>query len=331
MGRSRGEELDKTDLMIIQELARDGRMPTKNLAVKAGICERVARNKIRRLTSEGIIKVVATPALPLMGVWLPAFVGFNIKPGHGVNAAAKELAAYPAFHSVALASGPYDIITWALFDGLEGLSAFLKHEVSNIPGISGSQTLISLETVKNVATTYRQDQPIPDKHEPLCHDTKAEKKYRPDALDALIIRELQEDGRLTAVELVRRLGISRPTAAKRLERLISEGVIQVLAVTRPEFLGYGVTAHIGINAFPGTVGDIAYKLASFDAVHFLAITAGHYDLLLGVHFAELYELSDFILDLRDNFTGVAKTESMIYLKIIKGPFEYVLNSSNDSK
>lgn len=313
-------ELDKIDLMIIQELARDGRMPVIRLAAKTGISQRTARSRLHRITSEGIIKVVAVPIWQFTKLTIEASVGFNVKPGESVHTVAKRLATLPSFRSVALATGPYEIVTWALFDNLEALSAFLRNDIGNIPGIASNETLIHLERVKNVLT-YPTSEASPERYEPPRRDTGTKQRYLPDKLDMLIIEELQGDGRMPVVDLARKLGISRISAAKRLQRLLSEGVAEVIAVSEPGSLGYEVTAMIGVKVFPGTVDDVARKLASFSAVHFVAVTVGHYDILLGVHFTKLHEMSHFIREGLDKITDIAKTENMVYLEIVKNPFQ----------
>lgn len=47
-----------------------------------------------------------------------------------------------------------------------------------------------------------------------------------DAIDWRILRELQEDGRMTNVELSRRVGISAPPCLRRVKRLEDAGIIR---------------------------------------------------------------------------------------------------------
>lgn len=47
-----------------------------------------------------------------------------------------------------------------------------------------------------------------------------------DAIDWKILRELQEDGRMTNVELSRRVGISAPPCLRRVRRLEESGIIR---------------------------------------------------------------------------------------------------------
>ena len=61
-----------------------------------------------------------------------------------------------------------------------------------------------------------------------------------DATDRHILRELQGDGRITNVELARRVGISPPPCLRRVRRLEEAGVI----------LGYGVRIDPALTGWP---------------------------------------------------------------------------------
>lgn len=322
-------ELDIIDIHILQELARDGRIPVRHLAAKTGISQHAAVSRLHRLIGEGVTKVVAIAVSRSARSTIEAFIGLNVKPGHNVHTLADRLVSSPNIPLVALVSGRYNIVTRALFNNLEALSTFLRQEVGNIPGVASTETLIHLETVKNVLT-YPISEAGSNSHRPIPHGEKKQ-AHQIDSLDMLIIEELQKDGRMTVVQLAKKLGISRANAAKRLQRLLSEDVIVIIAVTDPGSFGYKVTARVGVNVLPGMVDDVAQKLASFSAVHFVAVTIGHYDILLGVHFTELYELSHFIGDILSEIPGIVKTENMIYLEILKNPFQFVTRDHNQTR
>src|SRR5882757_7473019 len=72
---------------------------------------------------------------------------------------------------------------------------------------------------------------------------------RLDAIDRKILKELQDDGRMTNVELARRVGISAPPCLRRVRALEEAGYIKGYhAAIEPDALGYGVTvfAHVGL-------------------------------------------------------------------------------------
>ena len=65
---------------------------------------------------------------------------------------------------------------------------------------------------------------------------------RPDASDWKILKELQDDGRMTNVELARRVGISAPPCLRRVRALEEAGYIKgYRALLDEKRLGYEVT------------------------------------------------------------------------------------------
>jgi DNA-binding Lrp family transcriptional regulator len=72
-----------------------------------------------------------------------------------------------------------------------------------------------------------------------------------DRIDRLILRNLQEDGRMTNVELARRASISAPPCLRRVRTLEEAGVITGYhADIDPAQLGYGVMifAQVGLSS-----------------------------------------------------------------------------------
>jgi DNA-binding Lrp family transcriptional regulator len=72
-----------------------------------------------------------------------------------------------------------------------------------------------------------------------------------DRIDRHILRDLQDDGRMTNVELARRAGISAPPCLRRVRALEEAGYIRGYhADIDPEMLGFGVTvfAQVGLQS-----------------------------------------------------------------------------------
>jgi DNA-binding Lrp family transcriptional regulator len=77
-----------------------------------------------------------------------------------------------------------------------------------------------------------------------------------DAIDRRILSELQDDGRMTNVELARRAGISAPPCLRRVRRLEEDGIIRGYhADTNPQRLGWEITffAIVGLESQKETV------------------------------------------------------------------------------
>jgi len=86
---------------------------------------------------------------------------------------------------------------------------------------------------------------------PLPPDAVPRDSSELDSIDRRIVAELQEDGRITNVELARRVGISAPPCLRRVRRLEEMGVIRgYRAELEPQTLGWSVTffALVGLDS-----------------------------------------------------------------------------------
>ncbi|WP_259781302.1 Lrp/AsnC family transcriptional regulator [Aestuariispira ectoiniformans] len=82
-----------------------------------------------------------------------------------------------------------------------------------------------------------------------------------DKIDRQILSDLQDDGRMTNVELARRAGISAPPCLRRVRALEEAGFVRGYhADVNGEMLGYGVT----VFAFVGLVSQAESDLVAFE-------------------------------------------------------------------
>ncbi len=79
-----------------------------------------------------------------------------------------------------------------------------------------------------------------------------------DVTNRRILEELQGDGRLSLAELGRRVGLSPPAVAERVQRLERDGVITGYhATVDPRALGYALTTVIRIRPAPRQIPKVA--------------------------------------------------------------------------
>lgn len=86
-----------------------------------------------------------------------------------------------------------------------------------------------------------------------------------DAIDRRILAELQQDGRMTNVELASRAGISAPPCLRRVRRLEESGVLRGYhADTDPQKLGWQITffAIVGLDSQKEAVLDAFEQLVA---------------------------------------------------------------------
>ena len=86
-------------------------------------------------------------------------------------------------------------------------------------------------------------------------------KVKLDAVDRQILTDLQDDGRMTNVDLAKRAGISAPPCLRRVRVLEEEGIIRGYhADVDPESLGYTVQ----VFAFVGLTSQAEADLQKFE-------------------------------------------------------------------
>jgi DNA-binding Lrp family transcriptional regulator len=102
-----------------------------------------------------------------------------------------------------------------------------------------------------------------------------------DAVDAVLVRELQRDGRATFQALADRVGLSRTAVRARVQHLLETEVVRVVGIVHSAVVGAGVSGHV-LVAVDGAAREVATAIARRAAVCFTALTAGPHDLVTRV-------------------------------------------------
>jgi Lrp/AsnC family transcriptional regulator for asnA, asnC and gidA len=142
-----------------------------------------------------------------------------------------------------------------------------------------------------------------------------------DECNRALIALLQEDGRRSYAAMAGAVGLSEAAVRQRVQRLLDAGVMQVVAVTDPLQLGFARQAMIGINA-EGDLREVADRLAALDAVDYVVITAGSFDLLVEVVCNDDAHLLELLNDGIRSIPGVRNTETFVYLRLAKQTYTW---------
>jgi Lrp/AsnC family transcriptional regulator for asnA, asnC and gidA len=143
-----------------------------------------------------------------------------------------------------------------------------------------------------------------------------------DDVDRDIIRVLQRDGRTSATEIGRALGLTETTIRKRISRLTSEGTMRVVAVPAPEALGATTSAIIGISVKLSALEAALAQLVTSPEVRYVGASTGRYDLIVEAFFADHEHLLRFIAQTLGALDGVTQVETSLILKVAKFSYEW---------
>lgn len=141
-----------------------------------------------------------------------------------------------------------------------------------------------------------------------------------DRIDQNILRILQEDGRISNVELARRIHLSPTPCLERVRRLEREGYIrQYAALLDPERLDRPLAAYIEVrldHTTPDAFRIFADAMRRFDDVQEAHMVAGGFDYLIKVRVADMADYRAFLGELTA-IKGVSQTHTYMVMEEVK--------------
>jgi Lrp/AsnC family transcriptional regulator, leucine-responsive regulatory protein len=142
-----------------------------------------------------------------------------------------------------------------------------------------------------------------------------------DAVDVMILNELQGQGRLTNLELAQRVHLSPSACLRRVKRLEEAGVIsQYAALLNPRAVGQHGTSFTIVNLETLTNPVLeAFEQAVRDEPRVLDCyyVAGSNDYLLRFTYRDAEDLERFHTEVLMRLPGVMRSNSMLVLRTVK--------------
>ncbi len=143
--------LDATDLKILDELQRNGRLSNVDLAQRINLSPSPCLARVRALERDTVIdRYVAIVNPTSLGLTLSVFIQVTLEKQ--VEAALKRFEAkmnsYPEVMECYLMTGDSDYLIRAVVKDVAALQHFIVHELSKIPGVANIKSSFSLKQVK---------------------------------------------------------------------------------------------------------------------------------------------------------------------------------------
>lgn len=140
--------MDRFDLAILSELERDGRIGFSELGERVGLSKTPCWKRVQALEQAGVIqgyKAQLDPAA--LGVGLNAFVqvmiAFDQRRAFEVG-----VVGHPAVLACYTTAGDGDYLLHVVAEGVAGLDALLREDLSLLPGVQRFSTTICLTAIK---------------------------------------------------------------------------------------------------------------------------------------------------------------------------------------
>jgi Lrp/AsnC family transcriptional regulator, regulator for asnA, asnC and gidA len=138
--------VDDLDRRIIEALQENGRESFRRIAVRLGVSEGTVRARYARLTSEGVLQVVAVTN-PLGLGFEQALIG--VKTSGAPSEVADEISRWPEADYVVVTAGQFDIVVELVAaDRRELLD--LTNRLRALDGVASTETFFYLEMWKQL-------------------------------------------------------------------------------------------------------------------------------------------------------------------------------------
>ncbi len=155
----------------------------------------------------------------------------------------------------------------------------------------------------------------------MARTPKPVSEVKLDDVSKAIIELLQEDGRQAYATIAKRVGLSEAAVRQRVQRLLDQEVMQIVAVTDPLQVGFRRQAMIGIRV-DGDLTPVADALTAMDEVAYVVTTAGSFDVLVEVVCEDDDDLLQLLTGSIRTLPGVHSTETFVYLKLNKQHYNW---------
>ena len=147
------------------------------------------------------------------------------------------------------------------------------------------------------------------------------KRAKLDKIDKKILRDLQDNGRMTNVDLAKNVGISAPPCLRRVRALEESGFIDSYhAHLNPVALGYTVTVFASVsvdNHAEQKLKDFENYIKEFEKVRECHILTGDVDFLLKIVAKDWDDYQNFLSKHLTTAPGVSAVRSSLAVRALK--------------
>ncbi len=143
-----------------------------------------------------------------------------------------------------------------------------------------------------------------------------------DEIDRRVIKILQVDGRTPNTEIARQLRVSETTIRKRIAQLVSQDLINIVAVPTPKAVGLNLSAIIGISVTLPRLRAISEELKRQQEVRYVGVSTGRYDIIVEAFFFDQQHFLEFISSKLSRMDGITGLETSMILEVVKFSYEW---------
>ncbi len=140
------EKIDNLDRQILEIISQNARIPFKDVAAQCGVSRAAIHQRVQRLIDMGVIIGSGYHVNPKsLGYRTCTYVGIKLEKGSMYKAVVEELMKIPEIVECHFTTGSYTMLTKLYSKDNEHLMDTLNSRIQEIPGVTATETMISLE------------------------------------------------------------------------------------------------------------------------------------------------------------------------------------------
>lgn len=140
------EKIDNLDRRILQIAIRNARIPSKDIVLECGVSRAAIHQRLQRLIELNVITGSGYHVNPkILGYATCTYIGVNLERGAMYRDVVPELEKIPEIIECHFTTGPYTMLIKLYARDNEHLMELLNKKIQMIPGVTGTETLISLD------------------------------------------------------------------------------------------------------------------------------------------------------------------------------------------
>lgn len=140
------EKIDNLDRKILEIIIRNARIPSKDVAIECGVSRAAIHQRIQRMIDLNVITGSGYHINPKeLGYRTCTYIGVNLERGAMYRDVVPQLEKIPEVVECHFTTGPYTMLIKLYARDNEHLMELLNDKIQMIPGVNGTETLISLD------------------------------------------------------------------------------------------------------------------------------------------------------------------------------------------
>jgi len=314
--------LGPLDTKVVAALLAHPRCRVSALAAAVGTSAPTVSRRLSALFGQQLIRVVSVIDQQRAGYGFAVFLRLRCVPGASADVA-RAVAQWPECGYVAVVGGDLDCAAQLHVGSTSHLMSLLNDRLTTMRGVTGSS---SSKIIRRYSTPHGWHAGLVPEHaltalraERLDHWTEegTVQPYPLDELDQALVDLLAHDGRRTWRDLGAELGIQPATARRRVERMMTAGLLRLRTVVQPAVIGQPVVASLWLRVTPARLEAVGRTLAAHPNVLNIAATTGLTNLSGEIAVADDDALYSFLTDEVGRLPGVAAVDVSDGLQVIK--------------